>query len=359
MRVAAVACVIEDRWIACAVRDEIGFGLRPGSELSLASTICDETRKRRQAVFLSNVGEDKAYHTHPDSARYDFKSYIAVPIILRDGSFFGTLCAVDPQPSSLLNADTVRLFQLLAGLLVDHVKPRDQQFFPTIDAGRGDTAELKAHLLTALGQDLVDPLCAVGAGVGMLRRLPLEDRAADMVRVIEGNMLRVAGLIEDLMDFTRGQLGGGLAVDRTTDGLLEINLRLVIKELGAVWPDRVIWAHHAITEQVNCDCGRVAQLLSNLLTNALTYGHPTVPVRVRTGTSEGVFELSVSNAGDPMSPEVMERLFHPFQRDILPGQRGLGLGLYIASEIARAHGGTLVATSTVEETRFRFQMPCR
>jgi signal transduction histidine kinase len=98
-------------------------------------------------------------------------------------------------------------------------------------------------------------------------------------------------------------------------------------------------------------------MFSNLLANALTHGDPDGPVRVSARCDDGGFELSVVNLGEPIPPDTVERLFQPFTRaSVQPGQEGLGLGLYIASEIAHAHGGTLEVESTNEETRFTFRM---
>jgi sigma-B regulation protein RsbU (phosphoserine phosphatase) len=98
-------------------------------------------------------------------------------------------------------------------------------------------------------------------------------------------------------------------------------------------------------------------LLSNLAGNALSYGAAGEPVRIM-ATSDGSFALSVRNKGPAIPPATMERLFQPFSRgDVQAHQQGLGLGLYIASEIARAHGGTIEATSAAGETCFTFRMP--
>ena len=103
---------------------------------------------------------------------------------------------------------------------------------------------------------------------------------------------------------------------------------------------------------------RVAQLASNLIGNALTYGKPNEPIRVDAATDETSFSLTIANAGEPIPAGTLQRLFLPFFRGaVQPNQQGLGLGLYIASEIARAHGGTIEAASTAEETRFTFRMP--
>jgi sigma-B regulation protein RsbU (phosphoserine phosphatase) len=109
---------------------------------------------------------------------------------------------------------------------------------------------------------------------------------------------------------------------------------------------------------INCDRLRVGQLFSNLLGNALTYGATNTPVRVEAVTDDASFRLSVCNAGEPIPPAAMERLFLPFSRgNAGPSKQGLGLGLYIASEIAKGHNGTLRANSTAVETCFTFEMP--
>lgn len=97
MGFAAVARVTSERWIACQVLDRIEFGMKPGDELVLKTTICDEIRDSGRAVFIDHVGANAEWRTHHTPAMYGFESYISVPIILADGSFFGTLCAIDPS----------------------------------------------------------------------------------------------------------------------------------------------------------------------------------------------------------------------------------------------------------------------
>jgi sigma-B regulation protein RsbU (phosphoserine phosphatase) len=109
---------------------------------------------------------------------------------------------------------------------------------------------------------------------------------------------------------------------------------------------------------VSCDRAKVAQLYSNLLSNALTHGDADKPIRVAARSTLQMFELSVTNSCAPIPVAAMQRLFQPFSRGaVTPDQQGLGLGLYIASEIARAHGGTLTVDSGPRETRFTFRMP--
>jgi sigma-B regulation protein RsbU (phosphoserine phosphatase) len=120
----------------------------------------------------------------------------------------------------------------------------------------------------------------------------------------------------------------------------------------------VIETDFVLMEPVNCDRNRIAQLLSNLLGNAVAHGAANMPIRAQARSDGKTLELSVANAGDPIDPAAFERLFQPFFRqEVRPNQQGLGLGLYICSEIARAHGGAITVTSSSEETRFTLRIP--
>jgi GAF domain-containing protein len=98
MGFAAVARVTDGHWIACQVQDDIGFGLDAGEELEVRTTICDEIRDSGVTVYIDHVRDEPAWRTHPTPIMYGFQSYISVPIARADGSFFGTLCAIDPEP---------------------------------------------------------------------------------------------------------------------------------------------------------------------------------------------------------------------------------------------------------------------
>jgi signal transduction histidine kinase len=359
MGFAAVARVTEDRWIACSVRDEIAFGLKPGGELKVETTICHEIRESREAVVINNVAEDCRYQGHPTPARYGFQSYISMPIIMPDGRFFGTLCAIDPRPARLKTPEVIGMFKLFAELIAFHLNALEQVAFSEARlADEQKTSDLREQFIAVLGHDLRNPLAAISAGAELLLKTPLTDRATRMAHIILSSVARMSGLINDVLDFARGQLGSGLTLDRTAATPLEPVLRQVIAELQASFPDRTIDASIDLHGAVTCDRVRIAQLLSNLLGNALAYGAAGKPVEVRATTDDARFELSVSNAGEPVAPAVLERMFQPFARGVVrPNQQGLGLGLFIASEIARAHGGTLTVVSSEQETRFSFKMP--
>jgi signal transduction histidine kinase len=359
MGFAAVARVTHDRWIACAVRDEIHFGLQPGGELAVKTTICDEIRDSGQPVVIDHVAEDEAFCGHPTPKMYGFQSYISMPIHRPDGRFFGTLCAIDPRPARLKTPETMGMFKLFANLIAFHLDAQDRledSEKALLDARQ--TAELREQFIAVLGHDLRSPLAAIATGATVLDKMPVGEKAMPVVALIRRSAARMAGLIDNVLDFARGRLGGGLSLSLVVDRNLEAILEHVVAEQRAAWPDRDLLAEIDLTLPVAYDGARISQLVSNLLANALTHGDPTGPVWLQARSGAGGFELAVVNLGEPIPPATLAHLFHPFSRaSVRRGQQGLGLGLYIASEIARAHGGSLEVASTAENTRFTFRMP--
>ncbi|SEI83373.1 PAS/PAC sensor signal transduction histidine kinase [Sphingobium sp. AP50] len=225
----------------------------------------------------------------------------------------------------------------------------------TIASERADS-ELREQFIAVLGHDLRNPLASIASGIHMLERDGLTERGKKVTGLMTGSILRASALIDNVLDFARGRLGGGITLDRNAEPLEPI-LRQVVSELRSIAPDRTVTAHYDLAEPVHCDRMRIGQLLSNLLGNALTHGARDQPVRINASTTHGELVIAVSNGGDPIPPDALERLFQPFFRGQDRVKHGLGLGLHIASEIARAHGGNLVARSDATATTFIFTMP--
>lgn len=220
-----------------------------------------------------------------------------------------------------------------------------------------EAVALREQFTAILGHDLRNPLAAIDGGMRLLARTPLDERAKGITKLIQQSVLRMQGLIDSTMDFARARLGGGIAIDRRSV-LLEPAIRHVLEEFRVSHPGRIIESEISLPEVVNCDAQRVSQLLSNLVGNALTHGAHDGTIRVDAKLDGNDVVLSVCNPGEPIPPEALEKLFQPFTReDFRPSQQGLGLGLYIANEIARAHGGRMEVTSTSDETCFTFRMP--
>jgi signal transduction histidine kinase len=374
----AVARVTETRWVACAVRDLIAFGLQPGGELEIATTICNEIRDSGQLVVIDDATIDPTFCNHPTPRHYGFRSYISVPINLPDGRFFGTLCAIDPKPARVNTPEVINTVTLFAELIAMHLAAQERMAAAQRALmSEREAAQFRDQFIAVLGHDLRNPLGAIQSGVQLLELLPHDAEAGETLAMIRRSVGRMADLIGNVLDFARGRLGGGIPVHRAPTATLAATLEQVCAELRAASPQHTIECRLSIPRPVNCDAARIAQMLSNLLGNALTHGDASGLIRVRAGIVAGdadadaggsrdprdsghgdTFELAVANHGPTIPPQVMSQLFQPFARgSARPGQQGLGLGLYIAAEIARAHCGTLGVVSADGVTTFTFRMP--
>ena len=358
MGFAAVARVTEQRWVCCSSLDHLGFGLKSGGELQIETTICNEIRGHGEPVVIDHVAESDVYRDHPTPAMYGFQSYVSFPIHRRSGEFFGTLCAIDPKPARVSTPEVKGMFKLFGDLISFHLDAQDR--LATTEAALLDAREsavFREQFIAVLGHDLRNPLNALSNG----SQLRASMAAADAPRVLARmwrSIARMTELIANVTDFARGRLGNGLRINRTSDrALLDAELRQVLAEIRAAWPDRTVDAHIALERDVSVDVPRIGQLLSNLLANALAHGEADTPVRLDVTTS-GAFEVSVTNHGTATAPAVQARLFQPFTRGTdMSNPQGLGLGLYIVAEIAKSHGGTVHVESSDAITRFRFRLP--
>ena len=222
--------------------------------------------------------------------------------------------------------------------------------------------EMREQFMGILGHDLRNPLAAIVNGAQLLQGNLPPERLAPIARIISSSAARMGELIDNLLDFTRSRLGNGITVRRQPTGALETTLNHVVAELHSAHPDRVIVRQFDFSAPANVDAARIGQMVSNLLGNALTHGDHAKPVHVHGKSSAELLVISVSNGGKAIPADVQARLFKPFERGNSEGHsvghaEGLGLGLYISCEIARAHGGRLSVTSTDDETVFRFVMP--
>lgn len=359
MGFAAVARVTEDRWVVCGVRDAIAFGLTPGDELDVSTTICREVRHHREAVVIDDVAQDAAWCAHPTPALYRFQSYISVPIVLPDGSFFGTLCALDNAPREVSRPEVIGAFLLFAELIASHLDTAFRLAASERSLGEERAiAELREQFIAVLGHDLRNPLAAIAAGTRMLLREPA--RAPELVPLMERSIARMSTLIDDVLDFARGRLGGGIPIESGEAADVAPALVSVIEEARTTHPDRVIAFDCKIDAPFRCDPVRLAQLASNLIANAIAHGVPHASVEVTAVLGDGEFRLAVFNRGEPIPSDWMPHLFKPFVRAVTGSRReGLGLGLFISSEIARAHDGRIEVASTPSGTCFTFRMPAR
>jgi signal transduction histidine kinase len=359
MGYAVVARVTEDRWIACAVNDKINFGLGIGGELKVETTLCHQVREFQETVAIDYVDEDPIYFDHHTPKTYGLQSYISIPLILKNGDFFGTLCAIDPRPALVNNEKTINMFKLFAELIafnLDSIQTLSETEGKLLEEQKN--AEIREQFIAMLGHDLRNPVNAISNAVQLLFRGSLNERNMRLAKVIQDSTIRTKGLIDNILDFASGRLGGGIKLNYENSEKLEDSLHQVITELRIAHPDKLIQTDFILDKEIKADYKRIAQLFSNLLGNAITHGEKQSPIIVKATTESNRFELCVINKGNKISPEAKKHLFKPFSRGkVHHGQEGLGLGLYIASEIADAHEGKIMVDSTEEQTCFTFHIP--
>lgn len=358
LRFVAIARVTEGRWVTCASLDRLGFGLKPGDELKVATTLCHDVRCTGDLIVIEDVESDPVYRDHPTPRQYGFRSYISVPIVDRRGSFFGTLCGIDPDPATLDGTTIVETFLLFADLIAAQLDAhREVAEQKSILRSERSFGKLREEFMAVLGHDLRNPVTAILAGTRILERCNPEAETLEVLRQIRSSAERMDGLLGDLLDLARGRLGGGIPIERDPNADLQAEFRHVVTEVAAISECDI----RACFDfgPVNCDRVRMGQVLSNLLGNAVLHGTPGEPVEVRARSSNGEFRLSVTNAGPPIDSRAARWIFLPFRRGQADANRqGLGLGLYIASQVARAHGGTLTFTSGEGKVTFTLTMPC-
>lgn len=362
MRFAAVARVTDKNWVACAVDDSIDFGLKPGGELVLESTICHEIRQHRTPVIFGHASKHPHFCVHHTPRTYGLESYISIPIITGDGEFFGTLCAIDSVPANLEEPailKTLTLFAQLIAMSLDsqkNLEATQSALVAAIEHGR-----LRDQFVAVLGHDLRTPLSAIRMSAELLETRTTEKRSLNLIAAIRNSSVRMGMLIENVLDFARGRMGGGIPVKRQLVDDLAPILEQALQEIQASSPKAQIHRVLDLPSGIHCDSLRITQMLSNLVGNAVTHGSTTDPIVVRAWTEGADVLISVVNQGAPIPEHLIPLLFEPFTRS-QAGQRGegLGLGLYIASQIAEAHGGTLTVTSTHESgTAFVARFPSK
>ncbi len=361
LRFAAVARVTDDTWTACAVLDQLEFGLGVGGELDLTTTICHEIRGSHVSVVIDKASEDPLYHDHHTPRMYHFESYISVPVFRTDGRFFGTICALDPNPAPLRSSTIQSTMESFARVLSLQIEAEEalQNTQAQLQEERG-TAELREQFIAVLGHDLRNPLFAINFGAERLLRKHPNPATDTLVRHILTSGRRASQLVEDVLDFARGRMGSGIPLHLNDCQDLQDALQHVVLEVQSVNPQRLIQADIGDLRGVYGDRDRLAQLLSNLVANAIHHGSHDGPVEVTARVEDEQFTLTVKNPGQ-IDELALPRLFQPYSRPVKDTpQAGLGLGLYIVKQIADAHGGQLEVSSCAQTgTLFTFTLKTR
>jgi signal transduction histidine kinase len=248
-------------------------------------------------------------------------------------------------------------FAALIAMQLDSEMSREKDQSQLRDAHAAN--ELREQFIAILGHDLRNPLQAVYSAGVLLEKKVTDPALKGVAARIRVSVRRMSSLINDVLDFARARHGEGMGVRIAEVEDMDAGLNAVVREFQDGQPDRQILANISVTRRVRCDLGRVQQVASNLIGNALKHGAPQGLVKVTAQAEDSDLVLNVWNGGAPIPPENIDKICEPFWRESLSGNReGLGLGLYICSQIVRAHGGTLSVTSSQESgTSFTARLP--
>jgi signal transduction histidine kinase len=285
-----------------------------------------------------------------------------VPIIRRDGSCFGTLCALDTEPKNLDESllDNFRLFAELISFELEAEERELQRESELAEAAK--IGELREKLMGILGHDLRNPLHTIKVSTEILSNNEANGAMeAKLIEKIANNTKRMERLISDLLDLTRSRLGEGIPVKRKPIDLKRI-FSQTIDDFSVSHSEHTIVFESEGNFFGNWDSDRIAQVISNLLGNALVYGAKDKPIHIKLRDEIEKIFFSIHNHGKPISPQQIENLFNPYRRAIIRESsdlsNGLGLGLYIVQQIVKAHKGTIeVHSNALDGTTFSISLP--
>lgn len=214
--------------------------------------------------------------------------------------------------------------------------------------------------LGMLGHDMRSPLQTIQTTAHYLAALRASSEVSEAATLLMSSGASMKALLDDLVDFNRTRLGLGIQIaPEKTDLMAVCNDKL--RQLRAAYPHRTIDLRVAGDTLGTWDGRRLQQMLGNLIENGIKYGTKDEAIRVEIQCRDDEIELAVRNSSEPIAPEMLATVFNPLTRaakgDARRREPGLGLGLYIASEIAKAHGGSIDARSDAAETVFTVRLP--
>ncbi|MCD9095431.1 GAF domain-containing protein [Luteimonas fraxinea] len=359
LRFAAVARVTDTRWTACAVRDEVAFGLAPGGELELRTTICDEIRQHRQPVVFGHASQHPEFADHHTPRLYGLESYISVPIHRANGEFFGTLCAIDPLPSAVETPETLQMMELFAELIGTQLETDEKHAWSEAALHTAlDVAKARERFIHAVGDDLKEPIQALVMDAYLIRTTPgLADDIRARVVGMETNLWHMASVVGGINDFAHDRLANGVPLVRTPAAEVAIELQRVLSQVVSAHPERALVTAARVERDVDCDVERLGQLLVNLANNVLRHVAPDATVSIDVSTTDEALVFNVQAPGLVLSGNELDSVSGPLTGRGIDTRPPRSWDFFIAGEIARAHAGRIDAATVASDTRLSFVMP--
>lgn len=337
--------------------------LRDHAEQMLQAVVADLRKKQtvREQIAKSQghgpVNESQtAAETHAVTrllAGFSIKQMVSEYRALRTSVLFQWMKAIKSSLSPDEVVDMIRFHEAIDQALTESI------------ASYSHAQEASHNLFIGiLGHDLRTPLGAILLGSDRLRRSPeSSQQVTKLATQIHDSVGRASKIVDDLLDLSRCQMGPGIPIKPETLDLLPLCKR-VLAEVRTVHPASTLHLEACGPVVGEFDGARMEQVFSNIVSNAVLHGDPTMPVTVELAVSGNQASFSVHNRGEPIPKEVLPFIFNPMgrfsQRSAAehPSTEGLGLGLFIASEIVASHGGSIdVQSDETRGTTFYVKVP--
>ncbi|MEJ8800738.1 sensor histidine kinase [Pontibacter sp. H249] len=363
MGFAAIARVTQERWLACSVRDEVGFGLKEGGELEIETTLCNEIRDSGKLIVFDNASEDALYKDHHTPRIYGLQSYISVPIILKDGTFFGTLCAIDANPAKVNNTQVIGTFTMFAELLAFHLQSLEL-LEKAQKANIKLTNENKVlananfdldNFVYVASHDLKTPVANIQA---LLHLLTDAVNKEDLDRKDLKNIATMLRSSLDQFAITIKDLTTIVEAEASRDDVVPADLNLfevvehVKQELGKFL--------EVSGAQINVTCNKTPlisfpennfkSIVYNLLSNAIKYRSPdrAPDIQIQMDKVDGKTRITFTDNGLGIPKSKHSELFTMFKR-FHDHVEGSGIGLYLVKRMVEHRDGQISVNSTVGE----------
>jgi sigma-B regulation protein RsbU (phosphoserine phosphatase) len=222
-----------------------------------------------------------------------------------------------------------------------------------------DRALFAEQMIGIVSHDLRNPMSSIQMGVHLLAQAEPAPSQQRILARIKRSAERATRLIADLLDFTQARVGKGLSINLEAIDLHAVAAETV-DELCHVYPARTLIHRQIGQGACTADASRLEQVIGNLVSNAMAYGSREKPVTVTSTVDTSTFSIAVHNEGAPIPTATQPGLFQPMARGttVANPARSVGLGLFIVSEVAKAHGGKALVASTPEHgTTFTVLIP--
>lgn len=303
--------------------------------------------KRRAPGVQNAVGTAAQVHADlREKSGFDITQLVSEYRALRSSVSHLWLAACQPGTAGI--EDLVRFHEA-----IDQAVAESVEFFD-------DKIEQARHvLLGTLGHDLCAPLQAIKLTAAYLQELKAGPEISRAASLVDRSVESIQSLLNDLVDFSRTRVGLGISI-KCTDIDLKTLFQDEVGRLRRAHLDQTLEIQFSGNLHGRWDDRRLQQLLNKLVINAIAYGEKGKPVRIVVAGDDAELSFEVLNQGPVIEPSILERIFEPRARALQessPCDGSLGLGLFIAREIAVAHAGSICARSCPAETVFSVRLP--